>query len=66
MGVEAEAGGPGTPLYQRVKRVNSEADWSYENENRLVFDSDIEETWLRKRIEEPQAFIDSRKRPPRD
>jgi anaerobic magnesium-protoporphyrin IX monomethyl ester cyclase len=57
---------PGTPLYRRVTRVNSEADWSYENENRLIFDSDIAETWLRKKIEETQAFIDSRKRQPRD
>lgn len=42
---------PGTRLYERVGRVEKAADWQYENENRLVFRSEFDEDYLRKRID---------------
>ena len=41
---------PGTRLYERVMGVDENADWQYESENRLVFSSDFDETYLKDRI----------------
>ncbi len=42
---------PGTRLYDRVTTVKENPDWKYENENRLVFQSEFDEEYLRKRID---------------
>ena len=41
---------PGTRLYERVMGVDENTDWQYESENRLVFSSDFDETYLKDRI----------------
>ncbi len=41
---------PGTRLYDRVTPVKENPDWRYENENRLVFQSEFDEAYLKKRI----------------
>jgi anaerobic magnesium-protoporphyrin IX monomethyl ester cyclase len=42
---------PGTRLYDRVMHVDATLDWQYENENRMVFQSDFDEGYLKKRID---------------
>ncbi len=42
---------PGTRLYERVTPKQEATDWQYENENRLVFQSEFDEAYLRKRID---------------
>ncbi|MBF0233042.1 MAG: radical SAM protein [Desulfamplus sp.] len=42
---------PGTRLYDRVTPVKENPDWRYENENRLVFQSEFDEAYLKKRID---------------
>ncbi|MDA3895936.1 MAG: radical SAM protein [Desulfobacteraceae bacterium] len=42
---------PGTRLYDRVMIVDDTLDWQYENENRMVFKSDFDEDYLKKRID---------------
>lgn len=42
---------PGTRLYDRVMHVDETLDWTYENENRMVFQSEFDEVYLKKRIE---------------
>ncbi len=42
---------PGTRLYDRVMHVDKTLDWTFENENRMVFQSDFDEGYLKKRIE---------------
>jgi anaerobic magnesium-protoporphyrin IX monomethyl ester cyclase len=42
---------PGTRLYSKVAHVKSAPDWRYENENRLLYQSEFDEDYLRKRIE---------------
>jgi anaerobic magnesium-protoporphyrin IX monomethyl ester cyclase len=43
---------PGTRLYEKVTGLKRDDDWNYENENRMVFKSEFDEVYLRKRIEE--------------
>lgn len=43
---------PGTRLYDRVTPVKENPDWRYENENRLVFQSEFDEAYLKKRIDD--------------
>ncbi|MDA3834198.1 MAG: radical SAM protein [Spirochaetales bacterium] len=42
---------PGTRLYDRVMHVDGHRDWTYENENTMVFKSDFDEDYLKKRID---------------
>jgi anaerobic magnesium-protoporphyrin IX monomethyl ester cyclase len=42
---------PGTRLYDRVMHVDANLDWKYENENRMVFQSEFDENYLKKRID---------------
>jgi anaerobic magnesium-protoporphyrin IX monomethyl ester cyclase len=46
---------PGTQLFEKVLEVQAEADWQYENENRMVYYSNFDENYLRTRIEEVYA-----------
>lgn len=43
---------PGTRLYDRVSPLQNNSDWQYENENRLVFQSEFDEDYLKKRIQD--------------
>jgi anaerobic magnesium-protoporphyrin IX monomethyl ester cyclase len=43
---------PGTQLFEKVLEAQAEADWQYENENRMVYYSNFDENYLRTRIEE--------------
>jgi anaerobic magnesium-protoporphyrin IX monomethyl ester cyclase len=43
---------PGTKLFDKVGGLQADADWSYENENRLIFRSEFDEEYLNGRIEE--------------
>jgi len=52
---------PGTRLYDRVMQADTEIDWKYENENRLVFQSDFDENDLKDRIESIYQQFDARR-----
>ena len=43
---------PGTPLIERVVGVNAASDWTYENENQFVYESEFDADYLKRRIEE--------------
>ncbi|HVN71781.1 MAG TPA: radical SAM protein [Desulfomonilia bacterium] len=43
---------PGTRLYKKVYGIKADADWNYENENRLIYRSEFDEGYLKRRIEE--------------
>jgi len=50
---------PDTRLYDRVMQVDKNVDWHYENENRLVFASDFDEAYLKKRIKAAYKQFDA-------
>jgi anaerobic magnesium-protoporphyrin IX monomethyl ester cyclase len=43
---------PGTKLFEKVCGIKDNEDWSYENENRIIYQSEFDEAYLNKRIEE--------------
>jgi anaerobic magnesium-protoporphyrin IX monomethyl ester cyclase len=43
---------PGSGLWERLGGSDSGRDWTHENEVTFVFGSDIDESWLRRRIDE--------------
>jgi len=51
---------PGTRLYDRVMHVKENPDWRYENENRLVFQSEFDEGYLKKRIDDVYKQFNAR------
>jgi anaerobic magnesium-protoporphyrin IX monomethyl ester cyclase len=53
---------PGTRLFDKVSGVREDTDWQYENENRLFYQSDFDERYLRRRIEETYASFESNRR----
>jgi anaerobic magnesium-protoporphyrin IX monomethyl ester cyclase len=53
---------PGTKLFQKVSGLCAEADWGYENENRMIYASEFDEGYLNKRIEETYARFEAGKR----
>ncbi len=46
---------PGTRLYEKVYNVQTEIDWQYENENRITYQSEFDESYLKGRIAEVTA-----------
>jgi anaerobic magnesium-protoporphyrin IX monomethyl ester cyclase len=46
---------PGSRLYERLGGQDPGRDWTRENELTFVFPSDIDEAWLRRRVEETLA-----------
>lgn len=53
---------PGSQLFARLGEPDEGKDWTRENEVSFVFPSEIDEVWLRRRIEETmQAFADKRR-----
>ncbi|MGC9325691.1 MAG: B12-binding domain-containing radical SAM protein [Desulfomonilia bacterium] len=54
---------PGTGLYRKVKNVQKDADWQFENENHMIYSSEFDEAYLRKRIDETyEKFIERKNR----
>jgi anaerobic magnesium-protoporphyrin IX monomethyl ester cyclase len=53
---------PDTPLFQKICCIQMDADWSYENENRMIYQSEFDEEYLHKRIDETYDKFASRKR----
>ena len=54
---------PGSELWERLGAPDEGLDWSRENEVTFVFDSDIDEPWLRRRIDETLAAFAARTKP---
>lgn len=53
---------PGTGLFRKIRGMRAEADWDYENENRMVYESEFDEDYLKRRIEETCARFEAGKR----
>ena len=46
---------PGSKLWERLGGSDQGRDWTHENETTFVFASEIDESWLRRRIDETMA-----------
>ena len=56
---------PGSKLFERLGRPDEGKDWDHENEVTFVYPSEIDEGWLRRRVEETmRAFAAKRERTP--
>jgi anaerobic magnesium-protoporphyrin IX monomethyl ester cyclase len=53
---------PGTGLFERVGRIEEDADWRCENENRIFYESEFDEEYLKKRIADTYAQFESNRR----
>lgn len=53
---------PGTGLFERVGKIEEDADWRCENENRILYESEFDEEYLRKRIADTYAQFESNRR----
>jgi anaerobic magnesium-protoporphyrin IX monomethyl ester cyclase len=51
---------PGSSLFERLGRPDEGADWESENEVTFVYRSQIDESWLRRRIGETMAAFAGR------
>jgi len=52
---------PGSKLFERLGAPDEGKDWTRENEVTFVFPSDIDEAWLRRRIDETMAAFAARR-----
>ena len=52
---------PGSRLFERLGEPDEGRDWTRENEVTFVFPSDIDEAWLRRRIDETMAVFAARR-----
>jgi anaerobic magnesium-protoporphyrin IX monomethyl ester cyclase len=52
---------PGTGLYRKVRGLQKNSDWRFENENRLIYRSEFDEAYLHKRIDETYERFTERK-----
>jgi anaerobic magnesium-protoporphyrin IX monomethyl ester cyclase len=52
---------PGTRLYEQTHPQNELIDWRHENENQLVFSSDLSEAYLKNKITETYDLFDANK-----
>lgn len=52
---------PGTRLFEKVSNVQSEIDWQYENENRITYQSEFDESYLRTRIAEVSVQFNAKR-----
>jgi anaerobic magnesium-protoporphyrin IX monomethyl ester cyclase len=41
---------PGSPLFERVKKVKADEDWNEENETTFLYDSEFDPAWIKSRI----------------
>lgn len=53
---------PGSPLYQRVSKLDPRKDWNVENEITFVYESEFEAGWLQRRIDETMQAFEEKKR----
>jgi anaerobic magnesium-protoporphyrin IX monomethyl ester cyclase len=51
---------PGSKLWERLGGSDDGRDWTHENEITFVFGSDIDETWLRRRIDETMTAFEAK------
>jgi anaerobic magnesium-protoporphyrin IX monomethyl ester cyclase len=52
---------PGSQLFERVSKVDTNNDWNVENEVTFLYESEFDPEWLRRRIGETmQAFADKK------
>jgi anaerobic magnesium-protoporphyrin IX monomethyl ester cyclase len=52
---------PGSTLFERVARLDKEKDWDKENEVTFVYQTEFDQSWLKRRIEQTmQAFEEKR------
>ena len=51
---------PGSLLWERLDLEDSHRDWTHENDVTLVFDSDFDEAWLRRRVDETMGTFAAR------
>jgi len=52
---------PGSKLFERLGEPDEGKDWTRENEITFVFPSDIDESWLRRRIDETRGAFAEKK-----
>ena len=52
---------PGSSLFERLGGPDDGEDWTQENEVTFVYPSEIDERWLRRRIEETMRAFARRK-----
>jgi anaerobic magnesium-protoporphyrin IX monomethyl ester cyclase len=52
---------PGSKLWERLGAGDPGRDWTHENEVTFVFGSDIDERWLRRRVDETMAAFAGRR-----
>ena len=52
---------PGSNLYKRIKGLNSNDDWNFENENKFIFKSQFDESWLKNEIKMVLSEFENRK-----
>jgi len=53
---------PGSQLFERISKGNTNKDWNLENEVTFVYESEFDSHWLQRRIEETmQAFVKKKK-----
>ena len=57
---------PGSRLFERLGSPDEGKDWTRENEITFVYPSDIDEAWLRRRVDETMAEFAARPRRPAD
>jgi anaerobic magnesium-protoporphyrin IX monomethyl ester cyclase len=53
---------PGSRLFERLGSPDEGKDWTRENEITFVYPSDIDEVWLRRRVDETMAEFAARRR----
>jgi anaerobic magnesium-protoporphyrin IX monomethyl ester cyclase len=53
---------PGSDLFERLGRPDDGTDWRRENEVTFVFETDLDQEWLRRRIDETMAAFAARRR----
>jgi len=53
---------PGSRLFERLGSPDESKDWTRENEITFVYSSDIDEAWLRRRVDETMAAFAARRR----
>ena len=52
---------PGSNLYKKIKGLNSDNDWDFENENKFIFKSQFDESWLKNEIKMILSEFENRK-----
>jgi anaerobic magnesium-protoporphyrin IX monomethyl ester cyclase len=52
---------PGSNLYKKIKGLNSNDDWDFENENKFIFKSQFDEAWLKNEIKMVLSEFENRK-----